>query len=132
MDTEMIQNLLYSMSSEDAQKILSTCTSSATLHIYAFNYNWSSGFDLPQTILDNPACTLGTALMIFTWPMDIVILPKEADLQISRSGCHLLRTFISALFPVVLQIDRSHFPSRFPRCRSSSLKSSSMKMSSFL
>ena len=65
MDTEMIQNLLYSMSSEDAQKILSTCTSSATLHIYAFNYNWSSGFDLPQTILDNPACTLGTALMIF-------------------------------------------------------------------
>ena len=50
---------------KDVKETLSSCTNSATLHVYAFNYNWNDGFDLPQTIIDNPACTLGTALMIF-------------------------------------------------------------------
>ncbi len=65
MNTEIIQNLLYNMSYQDVKKSLSSCTNSTTLHVYAFNYNWNDGFDLPQTIIDNPACTLGTALMIF-------------------------------------------------------------------
>lgn len=65
MNTYTIQNLLYNMSHKDVKETLASCTNSATLHIFAFNYNWNDGFDLPQTIIDNPACTLGTALMIF-------------------------------------------------------------------
>ena len=65
MNTDTIQNLLYNMSHMDVKETLSSCTNSATLHVYAFIYNWNDGFDLPQTIIDNPACTLGTALMIF-------------------------------------------------------------------
>ena len=65
MDTDMIQNLLYTMTRDDVKRTLSTCTNSITLHVYAYNYNWNNGFELPQVILKNPACTLGTALMIF-------------------------------------------------------------------
>ena len=65
MNTEIIQNLLYNKSLKDVKNILSSCTIPTMLHIYAFNYNWDDGFDLPQTIIDNPVCTLITALMIF-------------------------------------------------------------------
>lgn len=65
MNTEMIQKLLYTMPSQDVKKALISCEDSETLHIYAFNYNWNNGFDLPQVIIDNPVCSLSTALMIF-------------------------------------------------------------------
>ena len=65
MNTEMIQNLLYKKSVKEVKKTLSSCTDNTILHVYAFNYNWNNGFDLPQAIIDNPACTLGTALMVF-------------------------------------------------------------------
>lgn len=65
MDTKMIQDLLYTIPIEDVKKTLSSCTDSTTLHVYAYNYNWNNGFDLPQIIVDNSACTLGTALLIF-------------------------------------------------------------------
>ncbi|MCR5213206.1 MAG: DUF4274 domain-containing protein [Eubacterium sp.] len=65
MNTEIIQDLLYNKSLKDAKNILSSCTAPTMLHIYAFNYNWDDGFDLPQTIIDNPVCALSTALMIF-------------------------------------------------------------------
>ena len=65
MDTQIIHNLLYATSFEDAKLYLSSCSDRTTLHIYALNYNWNNGFDLPQTIINNPACTLGTALMMF-------------------------------------------------------------------
>lgn len=61
----MIQNLLYSMSSIDVKEKLSSCIDSSILHVFAYNYNWNNGFDAPQTIIENSACTLGTALMIF-------------------------------------------------------------------
>lgn len=65
METKMIQNLLYTMSIESVKDTLSSCRNSKILHIYAYNYNWNNGFDIPQTIVDNPACSLGTALIVF-------------------------------------------------------------------
>ena len=65
MDTEMIRNLLYVKSDSDVAASLSVCTESPVLHVYAYNYNWNNGFKVPQIIVDNPACSLGTALMLF-------------------------------------------------------------------
>lgn len=65
MDTKMIRNLLYSMEVEDVKNTLSSCEDSTILHIYAYNYNWNNGFDIPLEIINNSSCTLGTALMIF-------------------------------------------------------------------
>lgn len=65
MNTEIIQNLLYNNSIKDVKNTLSSCTDKKILHVYAFNYNWNNGFELPQAIINNPACTLGTALMVF-------------------------------------------------------------------
>lgn len=65
MKNETLQELLYFMPIEDVKDALSSCTDSTTLHVYAYNYNWDNGFDIPQIIVNNSACTLGTALMIF-------------------------------------------------------------------
>ncbi|RGS62181.1 DUF4274 domain-containing protein, partial [Roseburia inulinivorans] len=32
------------------------------LYVYAYNYNWDNGFDIPQTVLDNKKCDLSIAL----------------------------------------------------------------------
>ena len=65
MDTAVIRELLYSKSIEEAKLFLSSCSESNTLHVYAYNYDWNDGFAVPKAIVSNPACSLGTALMIF-------------------------------------------------------------------
>lgn len=60
-----IQELLYTKTIQEANAFLSSCTDSKTLHIYAFNYNWTDGFLIPKTIIDNPNCSLSTALLVF-------------------------------------------------------------------
>ena len=65
MDIEFVQNLLYSESVQTVEKKLFSCSDSSLLHLYAFNYNWDNGFSIPQTIINNKSCALGTALTIF-------------------------------------------------------------------
>lgn len=65
MYVKVLQNLLYSMQTQDVKNALASCSDSTILHIYAYNYNWNNGFDIPLAIINNSACTLGTALMIF-------------------------------------------------------------------
>lgn len=65
MKTDIIQDLLYNKSLHDVKAFLISCRESDILHIYAYNYNWNNGFEIPTVIVENPACSLSTALMIF-------------------------------------------------------------------
>ena len=65
MKTDIIQNLLYEKPLHEVNEFLSSCSKSDILHVYAYNYNWNNGFDIPRTIVSNPACSLSTALMVF-------------------------------------------------------------------
>ena len=65
MNTDIIEKVLYEQTFEEAEAFLSSCDDSAVLHVFAYNHNWSDGFDLPRVVIDNPACSLSTALTVF-------------------------------------------------------------------
>ena len=69
MNRQAITDLIYNASESEAKHYLHTCTDAEDLYIYAFNYNWEGGFDIPIVILNNPVCTMSTAKLIF-WRAD--------------------------------------------------------------
>ena len=69
MNKQAITNLIYNASEDEAKHYLLSCTDKEDLYLYAFNYNWEGGFDIPNIILNNPVCTISTAKLIF-WRAD--------------------------------------------------------------
>lgn len=65
MKTDIIEDLLYQKSHSEVVQFLSACCDSHILHIFTFNYNWGNGFEAPNIIIENPHCSLGTALTLF-------------------------------------------------------------------
>ena len=60
-----ISELLYSDSKKYIINEIEGISDSKLLHIFASNYNWDNGFDIPYSVINNENCDLGTALMIF-------------------------------------------------------------------
>ncbi len=60
-----VRRAVYELDKEAVIKYVSELDSPEMLHMYALNYNWGDGFDIPKAIIDNPKCGLSTALMIF-------------------------------------------------------------------
>lgn len=60
-----IQEMLYDKSTEEILKDIDNINDSETLYVYAYNYNWDNGFEIPQKIINKKCCDLSTALMIF-------------------------------------------------------------------
>ncbi len=69
MNKQIITNLIYNASEDDVKRYLQSCKDEEALYLYAFNYNWEGGFEIPNMILDNPMCTISTAKLIF-WRAD--------------------------------------------------------------
>lgn len=69
MNKQAITNLIYNASEDEVKHYLQSCTDEEDLYLYAFNYNWEAGFDIPNIILNNPVCTISTAKLIF-WRAD--------------------------------------------------------------
>lgn len=68
MDGEKISSvktLLYDTDNDEVKKTISQTEDQEILYVYAYNYNWDNGFDIPQTVLDNERCDLSIALLIF-------------------------------------------------------------------
>lgn len=60
-----VKSLLYDYTKEKVQSIIPHIDDQELLYVYAYNYNWDNGFEIPQLILDNDKCNLSTALLIF-------------------------------------------------------------------
>lgn len=60
-----VKALLYDADTNEVKRIISQTEDQEILYVYAYNYNWDNGFDIPQTILDNEKCDLSIALLIF-------------------------------------------------------------------
>jgi hypothetical protein len=69
MNKQTITNLIYNASETEVKNYLQSCMDKEDLYLYAFNYNWEDGFDIPNIILNNPSCTISTAKLIF-WRAD--------------------------------------------------------------
>ena len=68
MDENKIVNvkaLLYDADTDEVKRIISQTEDQEILYVYAYNYNWDNGYDIPQTVLDNEKCDLSIALLIF-------------------------------------------------------------------
>ena len=61
----LIKNLLYVADVDEVKYVLNQITETDVLYVYAYNYNWDNGFEIPQIILDNPCCDLSVALLLF-------------------------------------------------------------------
>ncbi|MBP2623846.1 DUF4274 domain-containing protein [Streptococcus oricebi] len=62
---KFLTNILYSEDITKALEQVQSINSSEQLFILLDNYNWDNGFELPQAVLDNSACTKATALLAF-------------------------------------------------------------------
>lgn len=69
-----VKALLYDCPNNDIKKIISQIEDVEVLYLYAYNYNWDNGFEIPQSILDNENCNLSIALLLFHRDDGIVYL----------------------------------------------------------
>lgn len=65
MDKSAVENMKYKWSTAKTLKYIRSCTDPETLHMCVCNYNWDDGFEVPEAVLQNPVCTLSTALCLF-------------------------------------------------------------------
>ena len=66
MDNNIISNHLYNDTPAQALNFVDTITTEKELFLYAYNYNWDNGFDIPNAILKNSKCSLSVALLLFS------------------------------------------------------------------
>ena len=82
MDKNKIVNvkaLLYDADTDEVKRIISQMEDQEILYVYAYNYNWDNGFDIPQTVLDNEKCDLSIALLIFYRADGLSYLEDKSD-----------------------------------------------------
>lgn len=60
-----IQDMLYNENTEEVLAYIDKINDPETLYIYAYNFNWDDGFEIPEKIIRKECCDLSTALMIF-------------------------------------------------------------------
>lgn len=93
-----IKALLYNSDNDEIKRIIRRTVDSEVLYIYAYNYNWDNGFDIPQTVLDNIKCDLSTALLIFYRADGISYLAEKSD----NANLPLWYSFIKKLYDSIL------------------------------
>lgn len=60
-----VEEMVYEYPREEVISAISKINDCKTLYVFAFNYNWDNGFEIPNTILESNVCTLETALLMF-------------------------------------------------------------------
>lgn len=98
MDKSIITNHLYNDSITQAVKYAESIADEETLFVYAYNYNWDNGFDVPTAILKNRNCSLSIALMIFTSADGILYLEDKK----TEEGTSTWKNYISNLYNEII------------------------------
>lgn len=50
---ELISELIYNKDIQETMDYLMKCSDAEDLQLYAYNYNWSNGFEIPNIIINN-------------------------------------------------------------------------------
>ena len=74
-----IKALLYDTDNDEVKRTIFQTEDQEILYVYAYNYNWDNGFDIPQTVLDNEKCDLSIALLIFYRADGLSYLTDKSD-----------------------------------------------------
>ena len=99
MDKNTIMEHLYNDTNTQAVKFVEGLEDEESLFVYASEYNWDNGFDVPQAILQNPNCSLSVALLVFHSVDGILYLEDKS----SAEGTRRWRSFVSALYKRILK-----------------------------
>ena len=100
MRKELLLDMIYEVDEEKVKSFLAECNDEE-LYVFAYNYTWGNGFDIPAVIINNPCCSLSTALLVF-YRADgySFMLDKEADTDLLP--CH---TFVSDVYTRIINGD---------------------------
>lgn len=110
MNGEELQNLkdlLYNEDNSSTIAEIKNIKNPLVLHVFAANYNWNSGFEVPKAILENGNCDFGTGLLLFYHADGYRIL--ESKEAVSESLLRDWKEFIKNLYEKILVGD---FPNR--------------------
>jgi len=101
MDENKIVNvkaLLYDTDNGEVKRTIFQTEDQEILYVYAYNYNWDNGFDIPQAVLDNEKCDLSIALLIFYRADGLRYLEDKSD----NANLPQWSSFIKRLYDSIL------------------------------
>ena len=81
-DISLLEELLYNTNKEDTISRIKNIDNPILLHCFAANYNWNSGFDIPNAILETKDCDLGTGLLMFHYADGYRLLESQRKFRI--------------------------------------------------
>ena len=99
MDKNTIMEHLYNDTKTQAVKFVEGLEDEESLFVYASEYNWDNGFDVPQAILQNKNCSLNVALLVFHSADGILYLEDKS----SAEGTRRWLSFVSGLYKRILK-----------------------------
>ncbi|HDR8227260.1 TPA: DUF4274 domain-containing protein, partial [Bacillus cereus] len=94
-DISLLEELLHNTNKEDTISRIKNIDNPIILHCFAANYNWNNGFDIPNAILENKDCDLGTGLLMFHYVDGYRLL--ESSEEVSNSLLQEWKVFILKL-----------------------------------
>ncbi|MBW4886787.1 MAG: DUF4274 domain-containing protein [Bacillus sp. (in: Bacteria)] len=82
-DINFLEELLYNTEKDSAISRVRNIDDPLLLHVFAANYNWNSGFEVPKAILENENCDYGTGLLMFHYADGYRMLESPDDVSAS-------------------------------------------------
>jgi hypothetical protein len=102
-DISLLEELLYNTNKEETISRIKNIDNPIILHYFAANYNWNSGFDIPNAILENKDCDLGTGLLMFHYADGYRLL--ESQEGVSNSPLQEWKVFILKLQNKIMNLE---------------------------
>jgi len=93
-----VKVLLYDTDDDEVKRTIFQTEDQELLYVYANNYNWDNGFDIPQAVLDNEKCDLSIALLIFYRADGLSYLEEKID----NANLPQWSSFIKRLYDSIL------------------------------
>lgn len=93
-----VKALLYDTDNDEVKRTIFQTEDQEILYVYAYNYNWDNGFDIPQIVLDNEKCDLSIALLIFYRADGLSYLEEKSD----NANLPQWSSFIKRLYDSIL------------------------------
>ena len=95
-DITKLKDLLYNENNAKLAEEIINMENPLMLHVFVANYNWDNGFEIPNLIINNKNCDLGTALLMF-YNADGFRFLESGDIHYSDS-LSKWKDFITNLF----------------------------------
>lgn len=102
-DISLLEELLYNTNKQDTISRIKNIDNPILLHCFAANYNWNIGFDIPNAILENKDCDLGTGLLMFHYADGYRLL--ESREEVLNSPLQEWKVFILKLQNKIMNLE---------------------------